>query len=59
MYNNDKYRSNYQGPFAWRPDKVDHGIWGSTETHRRVVGPDVRVEKDWYGNVTKVERSWF
>ena len=59
MYDNDKNRSNYQGLFAWKPDNTTHGIFGSTETHRRAWGPDVRVEKDWWGNVTKIERSWF
>ncbi len=59
MYDNDKNRKNYQGMFAWTPDKVDHGIFGSTETHRRTFGPDVKVSKDAWGNVTKVERSWF
>ena len=57
MYDNEK--KNYEGPFAWRPDRVDHGIWGTTERHDRVFGPPVRVERDWYGNVTKVDRSWF
>ena len=59
MYDNDKNRDNYQGLFAWQPDRVDHGIWGSTETHDRTFGPPVRVEKDWYSNVTKIERGWF
>jgi hypothetical protein len=59
MYDNDSNRNNYQGMFACKPDRVDHGIWGSTETHDRAFGPPVQVHKDWYGNVTKVDRSWF
>jgi len=55
MYDNEK--TNYEGPFAWKPNHVDHGIWGSTETHDRTFGPPVRVHKDWYGGVTKVEHG--
>lgn len=59
MYGNDKNKSNYQGLWAWKPDRTETGIWGSTETHGRVFGPSVKVHKDWYGNVTGVDRSWF
>jgi hypothetical protein len=57
MYNNEK--NHYQGLFAWKPDNVQHGVWGSTENHHRTFGPDVQVHKDWYGAVTKIERGWF
>jgi len=58
MYDNEKNRENYQGLFAWAPDKVESSFFGSTETHRRTLGPDVKVSKDLWGNVTKIERSW-
>jgi hypothetical protein len=59
MYDNDKNRDHYQGMFAWKPNRTEDHIWGTTETHDRTFGPPVRVERDWYGNVTKVDRSWF
>ncbi len=46
-------KNNYEGPFAWKPDRVETGIWGSTETHDRTFGPPVRVHKDWYGESPK------
>jgi hypothetical protein len=58
MYDNDKNRSNYQGPFAWRPDRTETNIWGTREIHDRTFGPPVRVDKNWYGRVTKIERGW-
>jgi hypothetical protein len=59
MYDNDKNRSNYQGMFAWRPDRTERGVWGTTEIHHRTFGPNVKVTRDWYGNVTGIDRSWF
>lgn len=51
-------KKKYEGPFAWKPDRVETGIWGSTETHNRYFGPPVTVEKNIWGTVTKVNRSW-
>jgi hypothetical protein len=49
MYDTHKNRDHYQGLWAWKPDRVSHGIWGTTETHDRTFGPPVRVHEDWYG----------
>ncbi len=57
--NSEDESESYQGMFASNPDRVDQGIWDRVETHTEILGPDVQVHKDWYGNVTKVESSWF
>jgi hypothetical protein len=57
MYDSEK--KNYEGFFAWKPDRSESHCWGSTDRHDRTFGPPVQVHKDWYGNVTKVDRSWF
>jgi len=59
MYNNDENKSNYEGLFASAPDRVENGVWGTTETHERTFGPDIQVRKDWYGGVQSVEDNWF
>ncbi len=58
-YDNDSNRDNYQGMFAWKPSHTESHWWGSTERLDRTFGPPVTVEKDLWGNVTKVDRSWF
>ncbi len=52
-------KNNYEGPFAWKPSHTESHWWGSTERHDRTFGPPVQVHKDWYGNVTKIEKGWF
>jgi hypothetical protein len=59
MYDNHSNRRNYEGLFAWKPDHSESHCWGSTERHDRTFGPPVQVHKDWYGNVTKIEKGWF
>ncbi len=56
MDNNEK--SHYEGLFAPRPDEIQDGVWGTTETHRNAIGPDTRLERDWYGQVRSVDQSW-
>jgi len=56
MFENEN--SSYEGIFASRPDRIEEGIWTNVETHHQTFGPDIRVERDWYGNA-QVERSWF
>jgi len=59
MYNEDENKNLYEGLFAPSPDRVEHGVWGTTEIHEG-FGSNVEVRKDWYGNVTSVdEGNWF
>lgn len=58
-YNSKNNKKNYEGFGAWRPDRVENSIWGSRETHLKPFSPNIVVHRDWYGNVTKVERNWF
>jgi hypothetical protein len=57
--NETNHSSNYEGIFARQPDSTSSGVWGSREVHEEPLGPNVVVDRDWYGNVTKVEQSWF
>ena len=60
MYNEDENNNAYQGLFASTPNRVEDGVWGTTEIHEQTFGPDIQVRKDWYGNVISVEeRTWF
>jgi hypothetical protein len=58
-YNSQNNKNNYQGFGAWRPDRVEHNVWGTREIHEKPFSPNIVVTRDWYDNVTKVERSWF
>ncbi len=59
MYNSDKNKGNYEGMFAWKPDRVENTIWGTREVHEKPFSPNIEITRDWYGNVTDVRRSWF
>jgi hypothetical protein len=48
MYNSDKNKSNYEGPFAWRPDRVEGGIWSNREVHEKPFSPNIEVTRNWY-----------
>ncbi len=57
-YDNDSNRRNYEGLWAWKPNRTEDHWWGTRETHDRYFGPPVPVEKHIWGTVTKVDRSW-
>jgi hypothetical protein len=59
MYeDNETNNSNYEGLFARQPDSVEHTVWGAREVHEQPLGPNVVVNRDWYGN-SQVEQSGF
>ena len=59
---NEETESNhsnpYEGIFARQPDSVTHGVWSDREVYKQPLGPDVVVNRGWYGTA-QVEESGF
>ena len=53
----DNKTDQYEGLWARTPDESQTTIWGTTETHSNMFGPDTVVKKDWFGQVQSVEES--
>jgi hypothetical protein len=58
MYNSNKNKSNYEGLFAWKPNHVEHGVFGTREVHEKPFSPNIVIKRDIYGSVLSVERAW-
>ncbi len=52
MYNDNENNnsSNYEGLFARQPDSTSSGVWSNREVYEQPLGPDIVVNRDWYGN---------
>jgi hypothetical protein len=59
MWENDNDSAgNYEGLFAPKPDRVEHGLWGSKEVFEHPFSGNTEVTRDWYGQVTQVDEGY-